>query len=161
VVRLDRAEDAVAQWRRAAVRGRTLVLAARHVAMSDEAGPPGPGNFVYAAVREGLVRRVFHAIPAADWAEVERNLSSAPGAAREGAGFRVVFEGVPVVVAPVDRLPALGEPVLLDLEVDRFAPAEVAALLGRVARGDPASDVVAWYGSRPPEGLEALRARAP
>jgi hypothetical protein len=144
----------------AGVRGRTLVLAARDVAMDTEPGPLSPANFVHLALREGLVRRVFHAIPAADWPEVERRLAERPGAVRDGDAFRVVFGGFAFVVARVDRLPAPREPVLLHLDAGRFEPAEASALLARVAGGAPQSDLVVWHGTTAPDGLEALRARA-
>jgi hypothetical protein len=66
IVRVAGPADALTEWRRAGVRGRTLVHAARRIALGVEPSPVTTGNFVQQAVREDLVRRIIHVVPEAD-----------------------------------------------------------------------------------------------
>ncbi|HEX9244087.1 MAG TPA: hypothetical protein VF875_16710 [Anaeromyxobacter sp.] len=138
----------LADWRRAGVHGRTLAHFARRPAMDDGPGPDSAANFVYRAVHENLVRRIYHVIPDADWAEVERNLLAVPEAPASGRVFRLQDAGTPIIVSRLVDLPPGTEPVLADVEVDRFSDAELTAIAARLA-GAPGSDLVEWYGARP------------
>jgi len=148
------------EWRRAGVRGRTLVHVARPVGLGADPGPATEANFVERAVHEGLVRRILHVVSEADWPEVERHLQAMPAAAGAGGGYRVVDRGTPVVVTRLGDLPRASEPVLVDVDVDRLSDAELAALAARLRQGSLRSDLVLWYGARTPNPLEPLGAAA-
>ncbi len=161
LVRCEGPEGVERAWRAAPVRGRTLVHVARQPAMHTDPDAPIANAYVYRAVRAGVVRRVFHVVPEAAWPEVAENLRSVVAAWPEGRTFRIVVEGTPIVVLRLSDLPALEETVLVDVDVGASPPEELAALAARLARREPAADLVAWYGAASlPAALEAVGARA-
>jgi len=160
IVRCDSPKDALIEWRRAGVRGRILVHLARHISADPAPGPLSDENYLYQAIRENIVRRIYHVIPEADWPEVESHLHANPAAELSGGTFRVQIEGAPVIVLRLADLPDPGEPVLVDLDSDRFTTEQLTQVAGRLARATPRSDLVAWQGSHVPFQFEALGARS-
>ncbi len=149
--------EALADWRAAGVRGRTLVHAARRISLDNPSGPATPANFISQAVRDGIVRRIFHVIPSADWPEVEHNVKSLPGVLHSGETYRLVDKGMPIIVMRLADLHAVSESVIVDVDVDRYTEREVAELAQQLRRGAPRSDLVTWYGRSTPTHLEAWR----
>jgi len=158
VVRVGGGPEAVEVWRQAQVRGRTLVHLSRRIAMRAEPDQIDPGpitedNYLYAALRENLIRRVYHVIPDDEWADVERNLRDFPGAARVRTGFRLEMEGAPVLVLRAGDLPRVKERVLVNVDMDRWSGEELGTVIDRLAltgrSGAPPADLVTWWGSSP------------
>jgi len=161
LVRCEGPEEVLRAWRSAPVRGRTLLHVARHAAMHTDPDAAPANAYVYRAVRDGVARRVFHVVPEAAWPVVAENLRAVVAAWPDGRTFRVVVEGTPIVVLRLSDLPALDEPVLVDLDAGAYSAAELGALAERLSRRAPAADLVAWYGAPVlPAALEVLGAMA-
>jgi hypothetical protein len=139
------------------VHGRILVLFARDNGMSPDGGPLSPENHVHRALQEGLVRRVYHVIPDDAWGEVEETLRRR-GVERDAGAFRLEQAGAPVHVLARRDLAALAEPVLVELEADRWSPAALDSIAARLRDGTLESELVVWSGA--PERARVLEGLA-
>jgi tetratricopeptide (TPR) repeat protein len=127
-------DQALQHWRAQGVRQRILVhLDAHHdLWWTPEGSPVDIGNFICRALQEGQLREIFWIVPDPTWESARsrravfrhlRKLAAkypAPAAPVRRAGDQVCTEllGRPVRVCPLRSLPALREPVVLDIDVD-------------------------------------------
>jgi len=106
-------DEAFFEWRDAGLRAATLVHVDAHHDM-EPASPSGAidiGNYVRAAIRDGMVARMFWIVPDPMWfnsGERTRLLDGAQKAA----------PAIDVQVLALDDLPPLDQPVILDIDLD-------------------------------------------
>lgn len=126
VVSVRDGAGAVSAWRRAAVRGRTVLWLDRDLpvaAVPERAvaeflrTPDAPAveeSFLYLAMRAGVVRRVVYLVPDERWAGYAEAARARAELHADGAGFVQFVEGVPIVSLPArEGLRRLDERVLL------------------------------------------------
>ena len=111
-------DEALDRWRRAGARDRLLVhVDAHHDAVRRSSDDPITiANYVRAAVEEGLVREAIWVVPEPSWQQP---------AVRRAIAEHVAALQMPLRACSISALPALSEPVLLDIDVDYFITPEV------------------------------------
>lgn len=106
-------DEAYHRWRGAGVRGATLVHVDAHHDL--EPGPPSGvvhvGNYVRAAIADGLVARMLWILPQPMWDDA----ATRSVAERDLARLR---GGIEASVAPLSASPPHAGPVLLDIDLD-------------------------------------------
>ena len=134
VVVMENHDQAYHEWRAADVRERALVHVDAHHDMwwlPDNAAV-SIANFICPAIKDGLVSRMFWVVPDATFQTAEGRRTVARFLkliARKYQGrssvptigdreVSAIVGGIPVTVCTIDTLPAIDEPVLLDLDVD-------------------------------------------
>lgn len=115
-------------WRDAGIRAATLVHVDAHhdIERAREDGAIDIGNFIRAAIRDGIVAAVSWVVPEPMWHDPRtrrwlwRELAYARADTPRIAGDTLLtaFDGVPVWVGTLDALPAAAGPVLLDVDID-------------------------------------------
>lgn len=150
-------QDALKVWEERGVRGRILFLFDRNLNADRTVSAPSAENYVYLAIRNNLVRRIYHVIPDGSWEEVEKTLSSYPLVSRHRGVYRTFFEdGSSVLILRLRDVPAVKEKALVHIDAgywDLNGLREIAALL---KRGVITGDVVTVSGSPPAEGLREI-----
>jgi tetratricopeptide (TPR) repeat protein len=131
---MENHDEAYRIWARAGVRDRVLVHIDAHddvVWAADEASI-NIASYICPALKEGIVREVFWVIPDATWnttksiksvmQRLRRIMKKYPGDQQpptfEKNQISSSILGKPLRVCPLGLLPPLGEPVLLDIDVD-------------------------------------------
>lgn len=117
-------------WRDAGVRGAVLVHLDAHHDMEPETRqggiPINIGNFIRAALRDGLLSAVFWVVPEPMWTDTrtrrwltkELRFAGALPIHAADSFWETAIEGAPVWVGPLDALPPFASPVLIDVDVD-------------------------------------------
>lgn len=136
-------DAAYAVWKAAGLKNRTLVHFDGHMDFNWPSDRPDPGgapplrtvhqgNFIYEAIREGIVGDFCWVVPDPFWKSPERlrslekevaeTLAQRPqesGPMRwAGGAIRTSLMGCPLTICPLESLPDFQEPVLLDIDVD-------------------------------------------
>ncbi len=146
VVRVAAPQQALDVWRESGVKGRILVhFARRNNAKDDVQGVTGE-NYIYRAMRDNMIRALYHVIPDGSWPEVAAILARRPQATREGEGYRLVLEGMPVHVMRLRDVTPLPERVLVNIEGEWWGPRDLAAIDGLLDRGILRADLVTIAG---------------
>lgn len=134
---IEHHDAAYVVWREAGVRGRILVHIDAHHDMYGgwAAGQPHRltiGNYVYAALEQGLVREVIWVVPDSTWC-TRRGRRDVAGMLKridqdspdrkpeiqvEPDRITTLALGKPLHVCTLPNLPLLGEDILLDIDVD-------------------------------------------
>ena len=164
VVRMEHHDEAYHVWREARLGNRTLLHVDAHHDLwwFDTAGALNIANFVCQALKDGLVGRIYWVVPDPTWQRPEgrqavlRHLqqlnSKYPGGSKAvetgDQSYAAELLGKPLVACPLSSLPIIGEPVLLDIDVDFL-------MIPVVAHGEPdTQSAVPWLW--PPELLDSL-----
>ena len=149
VVRVAAPQQALDVWRESGVKGRILVhFARRNNAKDDVPGLTGE-NYIYRAMRDNVIRALYHVIPDKSWPEVAATLARRPQATREGEGYRLVIEGMPVHVMRLRDVAPQAERVLVNVEGEWWGTRELAAIDGLLTRGTLRADLVTIAGPVP------------
>lgn len=149
VTRVDLPQQALDVWRENGVKGRILFHFARRNNARDDVAGITAENYIYHAMRENRIRCLYHVIPEGSWAEVAAALKSRPQASRDGDGFRLVIEGMPVHVLRLRDVAPAGENVLVNIEGEWWGAQEFAAINDLLRRGVLAGDLVTISGRAP------------
>jgi hypothetical protein len=108
-------------------------------------------NYVYQAVRAGMIRRVIHVVPGESWPDVAAILGGFPDVTRERKGFRTVIEeGTPVSVMRLADIPVMEEMVVIAVNADSWSEAEMRGILALLRGRQLSSDLVLLYGRAAP-----------
>lgn len=139
IATIEHHDGALAIWRDAGVRQRTLLHIDAHSDLYDQWEPsakrgPRPrinaANFIYPAIESGLVSSVLWVVPDASWTvEGRRDIARILRRCDAGAGrtqviaqtdtsMRALALGCEVQVCTLAHLPPLAQPVILDIDVD-------------------------------------------
>ena len=159
----DLHDEALYAWREAGVRGAVLVhVDAHHDADADEWDFITISNFVWYALREGVLREVYWVVPEPSWdtaaarALIEHSVATlarqhgSSGAVESGARFfRASLAGKPFTACSLRSLPATRD-ALLDVDVDYLLVRDIAEELPPIEGSRP------WIW--PAELLDALSA---
>lgn len=149
VTRVDLPQQALDVWRESGVKGRILFHFARRNNARDDVAGITTENYIYHAMQENRIRRLYHIIPDGSWPEVAAALSSRPQASRIGDGFRLVIEGMPVHVLRLRDVTPAVESVLVNIEGEWWGAQEFATIDDLLHRGVLASDLVTISGRAP------------
>ncbi len=149
VTRVDLPQQALDVWRENGVKGRILFHFARRNNARDDVAGITAENYIYHAMRENRIRRLYHIIPDGSWPEVAAALNSRPQVSRIGNGFRLVIEGMPVHVLRLRDVTPPGENVLVNIEGEWWGARDFAAIDDLLRRGVLASDLVTVSGRAP------------
>ena len=131
VVLAENHDAAYYAWRDAGMRRRTLLHIDAHADMLqlEAKGDITIANFISAALRDDIVSAVTWVVPDPSWdgrepllqcaAELARGYQgdSGPVRATENA-ITTTLREKPLTIVPLARLPAIEEPVLLDIDID-------------------------------------------
>jgi tetratricopeptide (TPR) repeat protein len=147
---IENHDEAFYIWRDAGISKRTLLHIDAHHDMwwTDDETPITIANFVCSALKQDLLQEVFWIVPDATFQNVnsrkpvlqhlKRILREYPGKSTIDEDDRRITASVlgkRLMVCPLRLLPALHEPVLLDIDVDYF-------VIPRVAYGEPDQHVL-------------------
>lgn len=149
VTRVGLPQQALDVWRESGVKGRILFHFARRNNAKDDVVGITAENYIYHAMRENRIRRLYHVIPDGSWSEVAAALRGRPQASRVGGGFRLVIEGMPVYVLRLRDVTPVGENVLVNIEGEWWGAQEFAAIKDLLRRGVLAADLVIISGKTP------------
>lgn len=161
VYHVESPQEAVAVWRTLGLRGRVLVNVDEYLTVDleyewlppvmealdreDTTLPVEATSVVGVSMYSSIARKVFHVVPDADWPRVSSGLASRPELAKEHGGYRLVVDGVPIIVTRARDLPRLAEPVIVYVN-DDFAPRIDRAVLDRLTSDPNVADVVVRVG---------------
>ena len=149
--------QALELWRAQGVKGRVAVMFGR-LGANQSAVEPDDSTYLYHAIREGIVREVFHVIPDARWELVAGKLGSDEQFRAEGRGFRGTVNGTPLLITRFSDLPRLSEPVLAVLQGGTWSPEELAPVEAAIRSSALASDMVVVTGDGHDEIMRGLGA---
>lgn len=159
-VSLDRPGDAYLAWKDRRLHGRTLYLFDRHI-NADILPPsinvvPNDENYITAAIKAGIVRRIFHVIPDISWSEVERNMESFPAARHFDGMHRLTgHEGVPIVIMRLRDIRKITEPILISINGEYWTDSEQNFIISLIETGLLKSDMITLWAALP-DSLVAL-----
>jgi hypothetical protein len=139
-------------WQTNNVKGRILFHFARRNNARDDVAAVTAENYLYRAMHENRIRTLYHIIPEQSWQEVAATLAKRPLALREGNGFRLVIEGMPVHVMRIGDLRDVGEPVLVNIETKWWGEKEIAAIEDLLRRRVFPTDIVTISASTGEQG---------
>lgn len=144
--------EAARVWKKQGVRGRTLLLLDRRLnAHRPEPSmqPDEPEAYLYRAVMNTTVRKIYHIIPAAAWAEVSSVLENNPFVTHVDGGFRTATDdGIPVYIMQLVKARWPEESVLVNLNLDVWSSDEAGEILRLVDSGEIRCDLMVVAGSR-------------
>lgn len=116
-------------------------------------------NFVFAAIKKGYIRRIYHIIPDSAWPDVERNLMAFPAAHFSRGMYRLpIEEGVPVDIMRLGDIRPEREPVLMTVNGNSWNDEEVTHIAELLRRSVLHSDLLTYFGPISPEGIRGLSA---
>lgn len=152
VIQVSSMHEASRIWKQYGVRGRTLLLFDRRL-NAHRPDPPeepeAPAAYIYRAVMDTTVRKIYHIIPSAAWPEVLSVLRGNPFVSPVEGGFRTATDdGVPVYIMQLDKARLYGEPVLVNLNLDVWSPAEAAEISRLIDTGAIPCDLMIIAGGR-------------
>src|SRR5574337_567883 len=148
-------------WADSGVRGRVLVLLDRKLNADANIEGLTPANYVYHAVRNDFVRKVYHIVPDNAWPEVERALTQRGYFIRTNSGFRFAIDGASVSITTLSGLPALNEPVMININGDYLKTQnDIRALCGVLRERRVRYDILTASGPSSQGILEELKARS-
>ena len=114
-------------------------------------------NFVFAAIKRGYIRKIYHIIPDQTWAEVENNLQSFPNAYfRKGFYELPITEGVLVTIMRMRDIRPEQEPVIMTVNGNNWNGEEIRQITEMLRRSVLTSDLITYFGPIPPEGVREL-----
>ncbi|HSM93141.1 MAG TPA: hypothetical protein VLT47_09650 [Anaeromyxobacteraceae bacterium] len=124
--------DAYRTWVAEGVKGRILFLFDRRAFVAQDGEVPAEENYLDLALRHGIVRRVYHIVPASGWSEVQEHLRADERFHFGDGAFVFPMEEGRLVVTTLDRVPHLHERALAIVNASSWTGAEleqVGALL--------------------------------
>ncbi len=158
---VSKMSDALAVWESDRIKGRILVLFDRAL----NADPTGSRefhlsnlrvtdeNYIYLAFRKNLVRKVYHVVPNAAWDEVNHALAGNPYVQQRPGGFRIVIEGMPVMIQRLHDLPSITEPVLVAINRNAVDPGTIEQAASLIRSGVLSCDRLTIAGPEAPAFL--------
>jgi len=154
VKRVERPESSYFLWRESGIKGRVLFLFDRHIHDVATGEEVNEWNYIYKAMRNNFVRKVYHVVPDSAWNDVSAVLGKSERAERVGDGFRFVIEGMPVMVMRIKDVTAVGEKVLIDVNADWWGGDDLIKVAQLVKDRALQSDLITVSGGSPEIGLE-------
>lgn len=150
-------QDALKVWEERGIRGRILFLFDRNLNADRTVSAPSAENYVYLAIRNNMVRRIYHVIPDGSWEEVERTLDSYPLVSRHKGVYRTFFEdGSSLLIMRLRDVPAVKEKALVHINADYWDMDGLKEIAGLLKKGVLRGDVVTVSGAPPAEGLKEI-----
>ncbi len=125
--------SAYKEWVREGVKGRVLCLFDRRAFVSEKGEEPNEDNYLDLAVRHGIVRRVYHFVPASAWGDVQDHLRGDPRFTFDGSAFVYPMEEGRLIVTTLDHLDHFDERVLAIVNPVSWSGAELERV-GRMLR---------------------------
>jgi len=134
-------------WEQERVKGRILYLFDRRAFRSDKGTVATDENYLDLAVKRGVVRHVFHVVPASAWPEVQQNLRQDPRFSFTDGVFMLPMEEGRLYVTTIDRITASPEKVLVVVNREVWNAGELAGIRRLLEQGLLKSDLVVFCGA--------------
>lgn len=100
-------------WEQERVKGRILYLFDRRAFRSDKGTEATDDNYLDLALKKGIVRKVFHIVPASAWGEVQEHLRKDARFTHTNGIYVLPMEEGRLYVTTIGRITAMSEPVLI------------------------------------------------
>lgn len=159
-------KDAFPIWKRSGIKGRVLIHFGGHMPIKrtkdDTAGTDMPTNadYIYAAAKENMFRKIVGVIPDSDWPGVYNALKTSKVYTVKGDYVEAWLDAMPITSGRLAVLPSLGEPVVLNFAPDYFLGGKSSpqAVLAAIEKTGLRFDLVtiATPGRRQPGASAAL-----
>lgn len=146
VIRLMNPTSSVTVWNEKGVKGRTLVLFDRKIHASMEETTLTDENFIYRAIMNNIVRKIYHIVPDSSWPEVKYTLINNPSVTYSQGIFKTTIEGTPLFVLRVREVPTLKERVLLHLNGDYWDNGDIHTITTLLKNNQLNTDLVTLSG---------------
>jgi len=133
-------------WEQEQIKGRILYLFDRRAFRSDKGTVPTNDNYLDLAVKKGIARHVFHIVPAAAWAEVQKNLRGDARFSFTDGVFVLPMEEGRLYVTTIERITATPEKVLVVVNREVWSAGELAQISRLMDEGIIKSDLAVFRG---------------
>jgi hypothetical protein len=147
VIGLTRPLDVFNVWTERGVKGRALVLFDRKIHASQEETPLSDDNYIYMAIMNNSIRKIYHIVPDSSWGEVKNALSGIPSVTFSKGVFRTTIEGTPLFIMRVRGLPVLEERVLLHVNGDYWNNGDINDIFTLLKNNNIKADLVTLSGT--------------
>lgn len=161
-------------WKKWGVKGRILLLFDRHLNMEaperqdQEISVDGipldsylrKDNYVYLAIRNSIVRKVYHVIPDAAWPEVENVLAGNRYVSRSGGMFTMTVMQTPIFIMRLRDVPLIREPALLVINVNYWNEGDLRRIIARMKDRAFRSDFITLSGHISDERVHEFQSNA-
>ncbi|MBI5640526.1 MAG: hypothetical protein HZA17_08885 [Nitrospirae bacterium] len=110
-------------------------------------------NYLYLAIYEKIINKIYHIIPDDAWPEVARNLSVYPYVYFGERFIRMaIHEGVPLIIMRFSDFDPVRDPVLVSVASDCWSDVEMERIFSLLSGGNIRSDLITVSG-RQEDGL--------
>jgi hypothetical protein len=133
-------------WEVARVKGRILYLFDRRAFRSDKGTEATDDNYLDLAVKKGVVRHVFHIVPASAWPEVQKNLRKDPRFSLTRGVYVLPMEEGRLYVTTIDRITAPPEKVMVVVNREVWSADELTQIKRLMGQGGLKSDLAVFRG---------------
>jgi hypothetical protein len=133
-------------WEQERVKGRILYLFDRRAFRSDKGTEATDDNYLDLAVKKGMVRHVFHIVPASAWPEVQKNLRKDSRFSLTNGVFVLPMEEGRLYVTTIDRITAPQEKVLVSVNREVWSADELTQIKRLLDQGRLKSDLAVFRG---------------
>lgn len=161
---------AVNVWADNGLHGRILFLFDRHLNAD-----PGDGkkndmhsdkfkeeqitadNYIYYAIQQDFVRKIYHIIPDSSWPEVESVLTKYPLVALSDGIFRMITgEAVPVYILRLRDIPKIKEKVIIQINGDFWDDSNMASIADLLGKNILNADLITVSGKISEDSLKRI-----
>lgn len=147
VVWLVNPVNSVNVWVEKGVKGRVLVLFDRKIHASQDETTLNEHNFIYRAIMNNTIRKIYHIVPDSSWKEVENTLTGSPLVTFSEGVFRTTIEGAPLSIMRAGNLPALKEKVLLHMNGDFWDNGDINDITALLKNNSIRADLITLSGT--------------
>ncbi len=144
VHQVDSVSDINNLWQSNGVRGRVLVIFARHINPEHHGTYFAEYAFTTLSLRQGAVRTVYHIVPDRYWPEISFEKSTLrPDIRTTTSGFVHAFEAGRVYFLPLSRFESIDERALVILDAQSWGGDELADIYHLIERKKLRTDLMA------------------
>lgn len=129
-------------WQKNNLKGRILFHFDRKSNIQDFDKPLSDKNYIYYAVTNNNVRKVYHIVPEASWSDLEGSLAKRYNVARHGDYFRTTVNGTPIFIMRVKDIEKINEKVLVNIDGRVWDMQEISEIVSLMKNGTLNSDYV-------------------
>ena len=150
IIPVDKPLRAHALWKAKGVHSRILLLFDRYLnAEKSSHNSVLENNYIYHAVQDDLVRKIYHIVPDVSWPTVENNLKQYPSVTYSQGVFRLTLdEATPVYIMRLKDIPTIKEPVMVLINKEYWSGEDLQLIQVLLEKGLLTSDIIISSGYR-------------